>query len=111
MKFKAREIESYNMELADVKKYEGKEVNAYVYKNDLSLKFPNDIKYLEFKNLNKPVIINLYNGIVTLEEYANAKHDYLVLEFNHEVKELTKMVCSMANLGVELVVTKKENEW
>lgn len=57
MKFKAREIESYNMELAGLKKYEGNQVNAYVYKDDLSLKFPNDIKYLEFKNLNRPVIL------------------------------------------------------
>lgn len=110
MEFKAKEIESYNMELTGVKKYEGKEVNAYVY-NDLNLEFPNNIKYLEFKNLNKPVIINLYNGTLTLEEYAKAKDKYLILEFIHKVEELTKMVCSMANLGVELIITKKENEW
>ena len=79
MKFEAREIESYNMELADVKKYEGNQVNAYVYK-DFNLEFP-------------------------------AKHDYLILEFNHGIEESTKMVCSMANLGVELVIEKKENEW
>lgn len=110
MKFEAREIESYNMELADVKKYEGREVNAYVYKDSV-LEFPNNIKYLEFKNLKNPIIINLYNGKLTLEEYAKAKHDYLILEFNHGVEEATKIICSMANLGVELVILKKENEW
>ena len=61
MKFEAREIESYNMELADVKKYEGREVNAYVYK-DFNLEFPNNIKYLEFKNLKNPIIIELCFG-------------------------------------------------
>lgn len=111
MKFEAREIESYNMELADVKKYEGREVNAYVYKDDLNLEFPNNVKYLEFKNLKNPIIIELCFGKLTLEEYAKAKHDYLILEFNHEVKELTKIISSMANLGVELVIEKKENEW
>lgn len=111
MKFKAREIESYNMELADVKKYEGNQVNAYVYKDDLNLEFPNNVKYLEFKNLKKPIIVNLYGGVLTLEEYAKAKHDYLILEFNHGIEESTKMICSMANLGVELVIEKKENEW
>lgn len=110
MKFEAREIESYNMELASLKKYEGREVNAYVYK-DGNLEFPNNIKYLEFKKLNKPVIFDLCFGKLTLEEYAKAKYEYLILEFNHEVKELTKIISSMANLGVELVIEKKENEW
>lgn len=111
MKFKAREIESYNMELADVKKYEGNQVNAYVYKDDLNLEFPNNVKYLEFKTLhNSPVIFIRGDGEMTLEEYAGVKSRYLVLEFSNSVKGLYGAECKMLDLGVSMRIIMPTQE-
>ena len=114
MKFEATTIEKRNMIVGDsIEKYEGKEINAFIYKNSKN-NFPNNIKYLEFKTLhNSPVIFIRSDGETTLEEYAGVKSRYLVLEFSNSVKGLYGAECKMLDLGVIMKIitpTKESND-
>ena len=111
MKFEAMLLGKKDMIIGDnIEKYEGKEINAFIYKNSEN-KFPNNIKYLEFKTLkNSPVIFICGYGKLTLEEYSESIDKYLVLKVDKETKEL--LYCAehkMGTLGVkmELVVPEE----
>lgn len=111
MKFEAVLLEKRNMLIGgDVEKYEGKEINAFIYKNSKN-NFPNNIKYLEFKTLhNSPVVYLCGDGEVTLEEYSGIKNKYLVLEFSNSVKGLYGAECKMLDLGVSMRIIMPTQE-
>lgn len=111
MKFEATILEKRDMIVGDsIEKYEGKEINAFIYKNSKN-NFPNNIKYLEFKTLhNSPVIFIHNNGETTLEEYAGIKSRYLVLEFSNSVKGLYGAECKMLDLGVSMRIIMPTQE-
>lgn len=111
MKFEATTIEKRNMIVGDsIEKYEGKEINAFIYKNSKN-NFPNNIKYLEFKTFyNSPVIFIRGDGEMTLEEYAGVKSRYLVLEFSASTKGLYGAECKMLDLGVSMRIIMPTQE-
>lgn len=111
MKFEAVLLEKRNMLIGrDVEKYEGKDIDVYVYKNSKN-SFPNNIKYLEFKTLhNSPVVYLCGDGEVTLEEYSGIKNKYLVLEFSNSVKGLYGAECKMLDLGVSMRIIMPTQE-
>lgn len=114
MKFEAILLEKKDMIVGDnIEKYEGKEINAFIYKNSENA-FPNNIKYLEFKTFhNSPVIFIRGDGEMTLEEYAGVKSRYLVLEFSGSTKGLYGAGCKMLDLGVIMKIitpTKESND-
>ena len=113
MKFEAVLLEKRNMLIGgDVEKYEGKDIDVYVYKNSKN-SFPNNIKYLEFKFLkNSPVVYLCGDGEVTLEEYSGVTERYLVLEFDDNVRSaLTGVEQKMADLNVKMRIDTPQYKW
>ena len=113
MKFEAVLLEKRNMLIGgDVEKYEGKDIDVYVYKNSKN-SFPNNIKYLEFKFLKNSPVVYLYgDGEITLEEYSGVIERYLVLEFDDNVRStLTGVEQKMLDLKVEMRIDIPQYKW
>ena len=113
MKFEAVLLEKRNMLIGgDVEKYEGKDIDVYVYKNSKN-SFPNNIKYLEFKFLKNSPVVYLYgDGELTLEEYSGVTERYLVLEFDDNVRStLTGVEQKMADLNVKMRIDTPQYKW
>ena len=113
MKFEAAILEKRNMLIGgDVEKYEGKDIDVYVYKNSKN-SFPNNIKYLEFKYLKNSPVVYLYgDGEMTLEEYSGAIEKYLVLEFDDNVRStLTGVEQKMLDLNVKMRIDTPQYKW